>query len=83
MNRFSKACLLVITLSLSVIALRPIVIPQPALAASPHYQYVVIAVSATDFEMQKELDKHASERWELVSPLYTDRVYLIFRKEAR
>ena len=72
-----------ISISLSIIALRPIVIPQPALAASPHYQYVVIAVSATDFEMQKELDQHASERWELVSPLYTDRVYLIFRKEAR
>jgi hypothetical protein len=81
MNRFSKACLLVITLSLSVIALRPIVIPQPALAASPHYQYVVVIVSA--FEMQKELDKQASEGWELVSPLYTDRLYLIFRKEAR
>jgi hypothetical protein len=34
MNGFSKACLVIITLLLTVIALRPVVSQQPVLAAT-------------------------------------------------
>ena len=36
MNRFSRLCLLVIAVSLIVIALRPIVKPQPVVAAGQY-----------------------------------------------
>ena len=90
MNGFSKACLVIIILLLGIIAMRPIVNPQPALAANHHYQYmVVITPNASTLQIQPELDRRAAEGWELATagwsqtnPGVSD-FTLIFRKEAR
>jgi hypothetical protein len=90
MNGFSKACLVMIILLLGVTAMRPIVSPQPALAASHHYQYLVVTtLNASASQIQTELDKRAAEGWELdtagwsqTTPGVSD-LTLIFRKEAR
>jgi hypothetical protein len=85
MNGFSKACLVIIILLLAVIALRPIVNPQPALAIS-HYQYLYETASWQPEVIQGELDKRVAEGWELATALYVEgrsSVSLIFRKEAR
>ena len=85
MNRFSKTSLLVITLLLAVIALRPVVSPQPVVAAA-HYQYLVVETNLQSNEIQGELDKRVAEGWELAAPVYFDghpSITLIFRKEAR
>jgi hypothetical protein len=85
MNRFSKTCLLVITLLLAVIASRPIVSPQPVVAAA-HYQYLVVQTSWQSDAIQAELDKRVVEGWELAAPVYFEgqaSVTLIFRKETR
>ena len=85
MNRFSKACVVIVILLLAVIALRPTVSPQRALAAS-HYQYLAVTTGPVSTEIQQALDKHVAEGWELAAPLYSEQVpgfTLIFRKEAR
>jgi hypothetical protein len=85
MNRLTKICLMMITLLLAVIAVRPIVSPQPALATS-HYQYLVVTTNQASNSIQAELDKRVAEGWELAAPLYSEQVpgiTLIFRKEAR
>ena len=85
MERFSKVCLLIIVVLLAVIAVRPIISPQPAIAAS-HYQYLVTYVGVVDTnEIQRELDKRAAEGWELAAPAISEHsppIILIFRKEA-
>ena len=88
MNGFSKACLVMIILLLGVTAMRPIVSPQPALAASHHYQYLVVTtLNASASQIQTELDKRAAEGWELdtagwsqTTPGVSD-LTLIFRKK--
>ena len=90
MNGFSKACLVIIILLLGIIAMRPIVNPQPARAANHHYQYLVFTTqNASGYQIQTELDKRAAEGWELdtagwsqTTPGVSD-LTLIFRKEAR
>jgi len=80
MNRFSRICLPVITVSLIVISLRSIVKPQPVVAAG-HYKY--LAVTTTTLAIQTELDRHVAEGWELAAPLYSEQspgVTLSFRK---
>jgi hypothetical protein len=75
-----EICLLVITVSLIVIALRSIVKPQPVVAAG-HYKY--LAVTTTTLAIQTELDRHVAEGWELAAPLYSEQspgVTLSFRK---
>jgi hypothetical protein len=84
MNRFSKACLVIIILLLAVIAFRP-VNPQLALAIT-HYQYLYVTTNWQPEAIQGELDKRVAEGWELATPLYLEgrpTVSLIFRKEAR
>lgn len=85
MNRFSKASLVIVILLLAVIALRPILSPRPALAAS-HYQYLVVTTGPASNEIQEVLNKHVAAGWELAAPVYAEEVHgftLIFRKEAR
>ncbi len=85
MNGFSKACLVIIILLLVVIALRPIVNPQPAFATN-HYQYLVVTTNWQSDAVQAELDKRVAEGWELATPLYLEgrpSVTLILRREAR
>jgi hypothetical protein len=85
MSRFSKTSLVFIIVLLTVIALRPIVSPQRALATS-HYQYLVVTINPAPTAVQAELDKRVAEGWELAAPLDSQQipgVTLIFRKEAR
>ena len=83
MDRFSKACLVLIVLLLAVIALRPMIFSQ-AVAAQQHYRY--LAVRLSDFSSpQPELDKYAAEGWELADTYAATlnnnlQVVLIFRK---
>jgi len=83
MDRFTKACLVLIILLLAVIAVRPLIVP-PAVAAQQHYQYIAVTVS-NPYEPQPVLDKYAADGWELVStyvaPFNNSIVIkLIFRK---
>lgn len=85
MDRFSKGCVVTIILLLAVIALRPIVSPQAALA-NTHYQYLVVTTNWQSEAVQAELDKRVAEGWELATPMYMGAqpsVTLIFRREAR
>jgi hypothetical protein len=89
MSRFSRVSLVIIIMLLAVIALRPIVSPQPALAVS-HYQYLVVTTpNASSAVIQQELDNRVAEGWELAASGYSEephglsRFALIFRKEAR
>ncbi len=82
MDRFSKACLVLIVLLLAVIALRPMVFPQ-AVGAQQHYKYV--AVTTSILEPQPTLDKYAADGWEFVGTFVAslnnlDHSFLIFRK---
>jgi hypothetical protein len=84
MNRFSKICLLVVALSLATIALCTVVRSHPVRAAN-HYKYLVVS-SNTPPEgwIQDELNKRATEGWELVAPVVRDaEITLIFRQEVR
>lgn len=84
MSRFTKSCLATIILLLAVIAVRPIVSPQPAIAA-PHFQYVVVQVGPALIEVQKELDRRVADGWELTAPVVSQQMHgilLIFRKQA-
>jgi hypothetical protein len=55
MSRFSKVCLMVIAISLSIIALRPIVSPQPARAAN-HYKYLFERINWQPESIQGEVE---------------------------
>jgi len=90
MNGFSKTCLVIIIVLLAVIAMRPVFNPQPALAASHHFQYLVVTTqNASTLQIQPELDKRSGEGWELAtagwsqSTLGNSDFTLIFRKETR
>lgn len=81
---FSKICLLVTALSLAVIALRPVLRPQPV-AAAQHYKYLVVEVvrggSFRIQDMQAQLDKQVSDGWEFAGAVAAENnVQLIFRK---
>jgi hypothetical protein len=81
MDRFSKACLLVCVLLLTVIALRPVVEPPKAHAAN---QYKYLAVSSNGPEwVQRDIDRQANDGWEFVSPIPYEgkQTLLVFRKE--
>jgi hypothetical protein len=81
MDRFTKACLVLIILLLAVIAARPIVLPKPVNAAN-HYKYLAVRV-ANVVQPQPELDKYAAEGWELTGSYMmdiTNGAVLIFRK---
>jgi hypothetical protein len=85
MSRFSKVCLTVIAFSLAIIALRPIVSPQPARAAN-HYKYLFERINSQPESIQDELNKRAAEGWELdasYNSVNGSSVDLIFRQEAR
>jgi hypothetical protein len=85
MSRFSKICLLVVALSLATIALCTVVRSHPVRAAN-HYKYLVVSTSNQPPEgwIQDELNKRATEGWELVAPVARDAgITLIFRQEAR
>jgi hypothetical protein len=84
MNRFTKTCLVTIIFLLALIAVRPIISPQPAVAEG-RYQYLVVNTSTWSSDIQAELNKRVAEGWELVSPIVSAQmpgVILIFRKEA-
>jgi hypothetical protein len=83
MDRFTKACLVLIILLLAVIAVRPLVFPQNV-AAQQRYTYIAVAVN-NPYEPQPVLDKYAADGWELVSTYvvpYNNSIVikLIFRK---
>jgi hypothetical protein len=80
MDRFTKICLVLIILLLSVIAFKPMMFPQ-AVAAQQHYRYLAVFPS-NNLQPQPELDKYAADGWELVATYvpHGDRVALIFRK---
>jgi hypothetical protein len=83
MDRFTKACLVLIVLLLAVIALRPIVFPQ-SVAAQQHHRYEAVATYSWQ-RPQPELDKYAAEGWELAGTYVAninnnDQAILIFRK---
>lgn len=85
MTRFSKSCLLIIALSLAIIALRGNVTPQPAQAAN-HYRYLLVRTSWQPESIQGELDKRASEGWELATSYQSGQgpsIDLVFRREER
>jgi len=86
MDRFSRTCLLVCVLLLTIIAFRPIVTPQAALAANQKYKYMVAYVqSGSPAETQTELDTVAKDGWEFVAPVTYEKLgggaILVFRKE--
>jgi hypothetical protein len=83
MNAFIKSRLVIIILLLAVIALRPIVSPQQALAAAQYqYQYRAVTPGTPGFSMEQELDKSGAQGWELVAVVYehVNQVTLIFCK---
>lgn len=85
MSRFYKVYLILIVLLLAVIAFRPFVNPQPAIAAG-HYQYIAVNTSQWSSDIERELNKRVAEGWELAAPVVSEQtpgVILIFRKEAR
>jgi hypothetical protein len=78
MDRFTKACLVLIVLLLAVIALRPIMFPQ-AVEAAHKYKYLAVQTGIP----QPELDKYAADGWELAGAYMVDLTngaVLIFRK---
>ena len=78
MDRFTKACLVLIVLLLAVIALRPMMFPQ-AVAAQQRYRYLAVHASGA-FLPQPELDKYAADGWELADTYAVgDQAILIFR----
>jgi hypothetical protein len=90
MGQFSRVCMVIIIVLLTVIAVRPIVSPPPALAANHQYQYIVVSTpNAYDVQIQPALDKYAAEGWELATAGYSEATpgmavfTLIIRKEAR
>ncbi len=81
MNRFYSACLLTIVLLLAIIALRPMMTPQPAIAAE-RYTYLV---SSNAQPIETELNTRAAEGWEFATAVWNNQgsgLVLIFRKPA-
>jgi hypothetical protein len=82
MDRFTKASLVIIILLLVIVA-RPLMFPQNV-ATQQRYKYIAVPVDNA-LQPQPELDKYASDGWELVSPYVTTInngtvIRLIFRK---
>jgi hypothetical protein len=77
--------LLVIAFSQVIIAVHTTLKPQRVRAAT-HYKYLVVGSSWEPEAIQDELNKRATEGWELAAPVYLDEkpsVTLIFRQEGR
>src|ERR1035441_3805866 len=74
-----KAVLTVIALLLAVIALRPVLIPQPVHAATGHTYKVDDAYVSS---MQLTLDNNSREGWEFVTAWWTggNTVQVMFKK---
>jgi hypothetical protein len=83
MNRFSQICLLLIVLLLAVIAIGPILAPQPIHAAQ-HKYIAVLGTSSTlvQNQIQTILDKYSADGWEFVEALWPNEQtpILIFQK---
>ena len=81
MNRFSNTWLLLIVLLLAVIAIGPILAPQPIYAARHKYIAVSSAINNSP-QIQTILDKYSAEGWEFVAAISPDGQYptLFFQK---
>jgi hypothetical protein len=84
MDRFSKACLLLVFALVAMVTLRLTLPPQPAEAAH-HYKYkAVLGGSETNRpSLQNTLDDNAAQGWDLVAALTgpsPNQPLLIFRK---
>jgi len=80
MNWFTKTCLVLIVLLLSILAFRPMIFPQEVEAA---HRYKYLAVKTPFITPQPELDKYAADGWELTAAYMmdiTNGAVLIFRK---
>jgi hypothetical protein len=71
MNRFSNTCLALIVLLLVVIAIGPILAPQPIHAAQ-HKYVAVSAANKGQSEIQLTLDKYSADGWEFVAAISQD-----------
>ncbi len=84
MDRFSKSCLVLIVILLTVIALRPLTNPQTAVAAE-QYEYKVVLANFQTEEVQSKANELAAQGWELLTSLGSGTSFhgaaLIFRKE--
>jgi hypothetical protein len=81
MNRFSNTCLLLIVLLLAVIAIGPILAPQPIHAA--HHSYIAVSAAINNSpQIQTILDKYSADGWEFVAAIWPDGQYptLFFQK---
>ena len=81
MNRFSNACLLLMVLLLAVIAISPILAPQPIHAAQ--YKYIAVSTAINNStEIQTTLDKYSADGWEFVAVISQAGIYpiLFFKK---
>jgi hypothetical protein len=78
---YTKAVLTVIALLLTVIALRPVLIPRPVHAAAGH-TYMVDSAMDTSYRVQTMLDKYSAEGWEVVTAWAVDNnnVQVMFKK---
>ena len=80
MNWFTKTCLALIVLLLTVIAFRPMIFPQEVEAA---HRYKYVAVGTFPKPQAELLDKYAADGWELTAAYMVDfnnGAVLIFRK---
>ena len=78
LNRFTRICLVLIVALLVAILVRPLLVPQPARAASP-YTYTTVRVYCNNggnptacADMQVVLNKYSSDGWEMVAPVQSD-----------
>jgi hypothetical protein len=69
MNWFTKTCLVSIVLLLAVIAFRPMIFPQGVEAA---HRYKYVAIRTYNVIPQAELDKYATDGWELTGAYSMD-----------
>ncbi len=89
MDRFLRACLVLIVLLLGVIAFRPILTPQ-AVEAAHHYKFTVATLPfgipantpELPYKVQSVIDKYTADGWEYVGQVSVQRdgPVLIFRK---
>jgi uncharacterized protein (UPF0333 family) len=81
MNRFCNTCLLLIVLLLAVIAIGPLLAPQPIHAAQRKYIAVSAAINNSQ-QIQTILDRYSADGWEFVAAISPDGQYptLFFRK---
>lgn len=84
MDRFSKTCLALIVVLLSVIALRPILNSQPAEAAHRYkYEFSCGGCSVQERSPDVTLNRYASQGWEFVGAVAGQspgQPFLVFRK---